>query len=74
MIAAGSDKALYWKLSPRPTAARGERIASPCGTLSSSTMMVMMMAMTPSLKASTRLLLISVMLARNRREDGIFRG
>jgi hypothetical protein len=27
--------------------------SAPCGTLSSSTMMVMMMAMTPSLKASS---------------------
>jgi hypothetical protein len=27
---------------------------APCGTLSSSTVMVMMMAMTPSLKASSR--------------------
>jgi len=31
---------------------------------------VMMMAMTPSLKASSRLLLIWVMLACNRRKDG----
>src|SRR5258708_4962074 len=33
---------------------------SPCGTLSSSTMMVMMMAMTPSLKASSLALFILV--------------
>ena len=32
---------------------------SPCGTFISSTMMVMMMAMTPSLNASSRVLLIS---------------
>ncbi len=32
--------------------------------------MATIMAMTPSLKGSSRLLLIWVMLARNRREDG----
>src|ERR1700755_2721327 len=31
---------------------------APCGTFSSSTMMVMMMAITPSLKASSRVLLM----------------
>ncbi len=34
--------------------------AAPCGTFISSTMMVMMMAMTPSLKASSRCLLIGI--------------
>src|ERR1700730_12189783 len=37
-------------------------MVSPCGTLSSKTMMVMMMAMTPSLKASSRVLFILVEL------------
>jgi len=39
-----------------PSAAK----SSPCGTFSSSTMMVMMMAITPSVKASSRPLVMSL--------------
>src|ERR1700749_121595 len=46
----------------------------PDGTLSSSTMMVMMMATTPSVKASSRpFCMIEVLGCRNGRETGCFR-
>jgi hypothetical protein len=51
-VDADVDEAEHVAHEDRPQRQRPE--IGPCGTLSSSTMMVMMMAMTPSLKASTR--------------------